>query len=167
MFRTSAFVALAFAGCQPVAAASVNDQVNAVYASLETARQANSVQAILKAFGENVLVVDERSPQASDHAGLEQQLTSVTERLAKDGGKIRSAYRIVRRTRSANVVVDAGLMKMSMDIPGQPARDMYRRFLVTLEQQGPQWRIVADSSTASDAAAWNAAMPVEGLKYDR
>jgi ketosteroid isomerase-like protein len=87
-------------------------------------------------------------------------------RMAADGVRVDTAYRVERRSVSGDLAIDAGYMRQTMTRPGAEPMVMYRRFLVTMRRGADgAWRIVADASMPAEQAAWDAAARVEGLQY--
>jgi uncharacterized protein (TIGR02246 family) len=151
----------------PAAAANPEDAaLNRVYAGLVAARAAGDVPGMASAFAPEALLIDQRPMPPIAGADLAERLRPMAARLAADGVRVDTAYRVERRSVSGDLAIDAGYMRQSMTRPGAEPLVMYRRFLVTMRRGADgAWRIVADASMPAEQAAWDAAARVEGLQY--
>lgn len=145
-----------------------NSNINAVYERLVQARVAADVDGMAAAFPAEAILIDARpSPPIGGGHELQDRLRPQVERMVAEGVKIRTKYRVERRSVSADFAVDAGYMRMEMVRPGAEPNVRYARFLVTMKRDASsQWRIIADASMPADEARWNAAPRVPGARYD-
>jgi ketosteroid isomerase-like protein len=163
---STALAAVPVATAAPAVAHPEDSSINAVYAGLVRARAAGDVTGMTAAFAPEALLVDARPGPAVSGAELAERLRPQAARLAADGVRIDTRYRIERRAVNGEVAVDAGYMRQTMVRPNGQAQDRYARFLVTLRRGLEGWKIIGDSNMPATEAAWAAAAPMDGLHHD-
>ena len=163
----AAAVAALFSSAPAAATNREDAALNAVYAALAQARAANDVAGMSGAFSSRGLLVDSRPGPAISGAELADRLRPQANRVAEDGLRIDTAYRIERRSVVGNVAIDAGYMRQTIVRPDAEPMIRYARFLVTLlREPDGAWRIAGDAAMPSTEAAWNEVARVEGLHFD-
>lgn len=152
----------------PASAGSPDDAgINAVYAKLSQARAAHDVEGMVSAFSSDGLLVDARPGPVITGGELEGRLRPMAERVANEGIKIATSYRLERRSVMGDVALDAGYMRQTMERPNAEQTSRYSRFLVTMRRETDGvWRIIGDASMPAEQAQFDALKPVQGLYYE-
>jgi ketosteroid isomerase-like protein len=144
--------------------------LNALYESIAAGVAANSGDGVVGAFAGDAMVLDPRPGAPAEGAAFRAGIQRMAERLKADGVQVRADYRIVRRIVSGDIAVDTGFRRQTMAVskPGAPQPGtQYHKFLVVAQLQADGgWKIVRDASLPASKEAWDAAVKVEGLKYD-
>jgi len=141
--------------------------LNGVYERLTRARAAGDVPGMASAFAPEGLLVDARPGPAIAGSELAERLAPQAARIAADGVRVETAYRIERRSVSGDIALDAGYMRQSLARPGAEPMIRYSRFLVTMRRgMDGAWRIAGDASMPSTAEVWNGLARVDGLQFD-
>jgi len=158
--------ALAFGLVSPAAAHPEDPRINAVYQKLAEARAANDVEGMASAFASGGILVDQRPGPALAGGDLAARLRPMAARIAADGVRIDTSYRVEKRSVMGDIALDAGFMKQSMAAKDGRTSTRYARFLVTLQKGADQnWRIIGDASMPADEAAWNGLARADGLQF--
>ena len=151
----------------PADAQAVNEAINSVYARLAQARTAHDVAGMGAEFPAHAILVDARPGAPLMGSELVARLQPQAARLKEDKAKVVTAYRIERRSISGDVAVDAGYMRMAINVPDGRSMLRYSRFMTTLRRDADGiWRIIGDASMPADEAAWNTLTRQPGLHYD-
>jgi ketosteroid isomerase-like protein len=151
----------------PAAAQPADDAINTVYAQLKASRLQGSIPGMTAHFAPEALLIDSRPGPALRGSELAERLAPQVERLAREGGRVETQYRIERRSVSGDVAVDAGFMRMAVVRPGAEPMVRIARFMVTMRRGNDgQWRIIGDAAMPATEAAWGALTPVAGLHFD-
>lgn len=150
------------------AAAPQDGAINAVYAGLSASRAAHDVAGMAAPFHAQALLIDARPAPPVAGRDLATVLAPQRDRLVKDAVQIESLYRIERReVIGERLAIDAGYMRQAMKREGAAEMVRYARFMVTLHKDADgKWRIVGDAALPSNAEAWGALKPQDGLKFD-
>jgi ketosteroid isomerase-like protein len=167
-FKRSFICLLAVCAAAPVSAHPADDAINAVYGGLIKARVESDIAGMIAPFPTEAILIDSRpGPALGGGAELEARLRPMAARLATEGVKVKTQYRIERRSVTGEVAMDAGYMRMEMTRPNGQTGARYARFLVTMRRdEAGEWRILGDAAMPSDEAAWNAVDRKEGLRHD-
>lgn len=114
------------------------------------------------------LMIGPRPGPVSSGADLHAGMGATWRKMAADGVKFETAFRVERRTVRGDVSVELGYMRQRIIRPDGQMKIGYMHGLATMRRQADgSWRIISDASIPATEAEWNGVARVEGLKYDQ
>ena len=166
----AALVGAAWAAAAPAIAGTDDAALNRMYETIAAGVAANAGETVTSAFAEDAVALDPRPGPPAEGAAFRAGIARMAQRLKADGVRVRASYRVVQRIVSGDLAVDTGYRRQTMEVakPGGPQPGtQYHKFLVVARRQADgRWKIVRDASLPASNEAWDAAVRVDGLKYD-
>jgi uncharacterized protein (TIGR02246 family) len=158
------------AAATPAAANPADAALNGMYEAIAAGVAANSGAGVTSAFADDAMVLDPRPGPPAQGPAFRAAILRMADRLKAEGVEAKADYRVVRRLVSGDIAVDTGYRRQTMVVAkpdGPQPGTQYHKFLVVAQRQPDgRWKIIRDASLPATREAWDAAVRIEGLKYD-
>lgn len=151
-------------------AAASDQAANAVYERMVASYAALDPAGLEKVYAPNAtyssrnarMTIHDRKTLMSGLSGFQQQVK------AKEGN-VDIRFRIVERKRFGDLYVDHGYVRTAYTLEKGAAPTVTNGKFMTVLAKQPEghWAIVSDADSDTPADAFDKAVPVEGLKFDR
>ena len=151
-------------------AVATNDAANAVYDRMAASYRALDPEALDRVYAAGA-TYNPRSAKAriDSYDKLMAGVSSFQQQVKAKGGTVDIRFRVVERKRLGDVYVDHGFVRTTYKME-QGGRETVSngKFMTVLAKQPPgHWAIVGDADSETPHDAYDKALPVEGLKFDK
>lgn len=165
-----ALTAVTLAWLPATARADTNAGVNAIYERMAVALATGDAAMSRLTYAPDAVFLPAQPVGIDQGASVHDKMKMGVERMKADGATFRISYRVVsRRLVGDALAIDAGYYRSEMTRPAGEPRSMTRynkMLVVSAKQPDGRWLITHDASVASSQAAYDAATPQPGLKFD-
>lgn len=152
------------------AAPAADAGVNAIYERMATALASGDAAMSRLTYADDAIFLPAQPVGIDGGAAMHGKMAAGVARMKADGIGFRIAYRVVSRRRIGDgLAIDAGYYRTEMTRPAgdpQPVTRYHKMLVVAAKQPDGRWLITHDASVASSQAAFEAATPQPGLRFD-
>ena len=144
--------------------------VNAVYERMQAAYAELDAEHLERVYAPDATYLP-RSAKANVNTreSIRKGAAAFITQIRGKGGTVTMQFRVVERKRFDGVVIDNGYVRTVIDgANGEPPVVSYGKFLTAIARQTDgHWAFVSDGDSETPPAAFDAAVAVAGLKFDR